>query len=140
MTSKPAAASSARSSASWNFALPRQYLLPTAELPFETKGPDLNHQIAPSPQAHLDLLILGVPPRHVIEVMRVDVSIEFASQDVQHVFVKGGRDPCCVVIGRHEPFHIFHQVGAEQEVVARIRCPVQTLEDAARMACSVRVG
>ena len=81
-------------------------------------------------QAHLDPLVVGVPQRHVLEGVVVEVGVEPVVEGEQHVAVEVGRDARRVVVGGHDPLRVLHDVGAEQQAVARLEHPRDGCEEA----------
>ncbi len=61
--------------------------------------------------------VVGVPDRHVLEGVDVEVGVEPGVEHVQHVPVELGGDAGRVVVGAHQPVRVLHQIGAEQERV-----------------------
>ena len=68
-------------------------------------------------QAHLDPLALAVEEGDVLEGVDVEVGVELAVDDAQHVAVELGRDAGAVVVGGLEHRGVLDQVGAQQQVV-----------------------
>src|SRR5690625_3212836 len=80
------------------------------------------HRLVPArAQPHLDPLLFGVPPGHVVERAGVEVGAQFPVDDGQNVAVEGGGDPLGVVVGGNEAFGVLDQVAAEQEPVTGVQ-------------------
>ena len=73
---------------------------------------------AVGPQPHLDPLVVGSQRATCANALGVEVGVELAVHDVQHVAVELGGHAGRVVVGGDEPVDVLDEVGAEQERVA----------------------
>ena len=73
---------------------------------------------------------LTVEPRHVLEAVEHEVAAELTVDDSEHVPVELDRDPGGVVVRRLDTGGVLHEVGPEQECVARAESRPQLAEEA----------
>ncbi len=119
MSSRPAAASSASTplAAELGADLGAQ-LFAVGELDVEGESLDPHALRALGTQAHLDPFVGRVPDRDVRERVGIEVGVELAVHDPQHVAVEVGGHARGVVVRGDEPVGALHEIGAEEEGVA----------------------
>jgi hypothetical protein len=126
----PAAASSSRTPSGWNLAeISVRSSSPSSNSTVRSMGGNRHPLRGGGPQPHLDPAPVGVPERHVLERRRVEVGTQFAVDDVQHVAVELGGDAGRVVVGGNQHVRRLHQVGAEEQPLARIQFGAQVVQE-----------
>ena len=129
-SSRPAAASSSCTRWRVNLALISVWIIsPSATSTSRSMARRIGVLVALGPQVHLDPLLVLVPLGHVGEAVGREVAVELAVEDVEDVAVELGGDAGGVVVGGDEAGRVLHEVGAEEEPVARRHLVGELLEE-----------
>ena len=98
-----------------------EHLLARGEVDGQIQRADAHPLSGARPQPHLDALLVGVPPGHVLEGLEVEVGVELAVDHREHIAVEPRRHARAVVVGADQPAGVLDQVGAQQQGVARLQ-------------------